>query len=310
MRFFSAIAAAALAICAAGIAKAQPLDQFAQLRTEVQTSIHYASSSPDPLPTPPSGVFERITYPSAVGSLGAYITPNPGDGVRRPAIIWMTGGETNTIGDVWSPRPRDNDQSAAAYRNAGIVMMFPSLRGGNTNPGQLEGLFGEIDDVLAAADFLAQQPHVDPTRIYLGGHSTGGTLVFLVAEASDRFRAVFSFGPVAAAHAYGPDFIPADFAALPDWERLLRAPIVWMPSVRGRLFVIEATDGNIDQLQAMRDRNQNPNISFVEVAGADHFNVLAPANEMIARRILADTGPTTNITLTAQDLQQTARPRR
>jgi hypothetical protein len=27
--------------------------------------------------------------------------------------------------------------SAAAYRNAGIVMMFPSLRGGNENPGKV-----------------------------------------------------------------------------------------------------------------------------------------------------------------------------
>ena len=28
--------------------------------------------------------------------------------------------------------------------------------------------------------------------IYLGGHSTGGTLVLLVSECTDRFRAIFS----------------------------------------------------------------------------------------------------------------------
>ena len=33
-------------------------------------------------------------------------------------------------------------------------MMFPSLRGGNNNPGSKEGFFGEVDDVLAAADLL------------------------------------------------------------------------------------------------------------------------------------------------------------
>lgn len=43
---------------------------------------------------------------------------------------------------------------------------------------------------------LAHQPYVDPNRIYLGGHSTGGTLALMTAEASDRFRAVFAFGPV------------------------------------------------------------------------------------------------------------------
>lgn len=56
-------------------------------------------------------------------------------------------------------------------------MMFPSLRGGNDNPGVKEGFLAEVDDVLAAADFLGKQNYVDPGRIYLGGHSTGGTLV-------------------------------------------------------------------------------------------------------------------------------------
>ena len=37
--------------------------------------------------------------------------------------------------------------------------------------------------------FLAAQPYVDPARIYLGGHSTGGTLALLVAECSETFRA-------------------------------------------------------------------------------------------------------------------------
>ncbi len=96
-------------------------------------------------------------------------------------------------------------------------MMFPSLRGGNNNPGQIEGFFGEIDDILAAAEFLAQQPYLDPDRIYLGGHSTGGTLVFLVAEASGRFRAVFAFGPVVDVREYGQEFIPFDFARAPPW---------------------------------------------------------------------------------------------
>jgi dienelactone hydrolase len=75
-------------------------------------------------------------------------------------------------------------------------MMFPSLRGGNQNPGQKEGFLGEVDDVLAAADFLVREDYVDPARIYLGGHSTGGTPVMLVAESTPRFRAVLSFGPV------------------------------------------------------------------------------------------------------------------
>jgi dipeptidyl aminopeptidase/acylaminoacyl peptidase len=61
-------------------------------------------------------------------------------------------------------------------------MMFPSLRGGNDNPGRHGGFYGEVDDVLAAHDYLSRQPYVDPKRIYPGGHSTGGTLALLTAE--------------------------------------------------------------------------------------------------------------------------------
>lgn len=55
------------------------------------------------------------------------------------------------------------------------MMMFPSQRGGNDNPGKREGFLGEADDILAATDHLEKLPHVDPDQIYLGGHSTGGT---------------------------------------------------------------------------------------------------------------------------------------
>ena len=136
-----------------------------------------------------------MKYDSPAGSLAAYVSPDPNDGKRHPAIIWITGGDCNTIGEMWNPRPASNDQTARAYREAGLVMMFPSLRGGNDNPGFKENFYGEVDDVLAAAAYLAKQDYVDPKRIYLGGHSTGGTLVLLVAEVPNPFRAVFLIRP-------------------------------------------------------------------------------------------------------------------
>lgn len=252
-------------------------------------------------PEPPPDLFHLVKYSSPVGELSAYITPDPDDGRKYPAIIWITGGDCNTIDEVWEPAPRSNDQTAAAYREAGIVMMFPSLRGGNDNPGRREGFLGEVDDVLAAADYLAARPYVDPARIYLGGHSTGGTLAMLVAELSDRFRAVFAFGPVGDVRAYGGEFVyhsPGDTK-----ESILRSPAFWLDSVRNPLFVIEGTGGNIESLRGMRPLSTNPLVQFVEVPGADHFDVLAPANEAIAAKILADTGSTTGITLSPSELK-------
>ena len=174
-------------------------------------------------PDVPTGLdFSLISYESSAGPLAAYVTPDPGDGQRHPAILWITGGDSNSIGDVWSPQDRSNDQTASAFRRVGIAMMFPLSAGGNDNPGRREGFFGEVDDVLAATEYLASLPYVDRDQIYLGGHSTGGTLVMLVAECSDRYRGVFSLGPVADPAQYGGEFVYCD--PNNETEMQLRSP--------------------------------------------------------------------------------------
>lgn len=238
-------------------------------------------------PDDPSGSdFDLIRFDAPVGKLAAYLTKDPGDGKRHPAIVWITGGETQSIGDVWSPQSRENDQSAAAYRQAGIVMMFPSQRGGNDNPGQREGFLGEADDIIAATDYLQTLPYVDPKRIYLGGHSTGGTLAMLVAESTDRYQAVFAFGPVAAAIQYGGELVYAD----PNNKRemALRSPLFWLDDVRRPLYVFEgAEQGNWDgAIELMATENKNPNVRFFKLDGHSHFSALAPVNELIAKQIV------------------------
>jgi acetyl esterase/lipase len=255
----------------------------------------------DPAPAPPPNVFRLLRYDSPAGKLAAYLTPDPRDGRKHPAIVWITGGDCNTIDELWNERPRQNDQTAAAYRKAGIVLMFPSLRGGNDNPGQREGFFGEVDDILSAADYLARQSYVDPQRIYLGGHSTGGTLVMLVAESSSRFRAVFSFGPADDVRGYPPEFLPFDTSNPKELE--LRSPGRWLHSVGSPLFVFEGTvKGNMDSLRAMARASTNPFIHFHPIKGVSHFSILAPINELVAAKILGDTGPKSNIVFSEEEL--------
>lgn len=257
-----------------------------------------------PLDRPPNPrVFSIVKYDSPAGRLAAYLTPDPGDGQKHPAIVWITGGDCNSINDMWSAAPRSNDQTASAYRKAGIVMMFPSLRGGNENPGNREAFLGEIDDVLAAGDYLAAQDYVDPARVYLGGHSTGGTVVLLAAESTDKFRAVFSFGPASDVRGYGPEYAPFDHSD--PAEALVRSPIYWLHSVRCPTFVFEGDQqANDNALRAMQTRSTNPLIRFYTVAGANHFDILDPTNRLIARRIKGDDGPTTNLSFTAEELKK------
>lgn len=276
---------------------------LAEARKGFHTKLVRRESAKEPVPQPPPNLFRVVQYDASAGKMAAYLTPDPTDGKKHPAIIWITGGDCNTIDEVWEEAPPSNDQTAAAYRKAGIVMMFPSLRGGNVNPGFKEGFLGEVDDVLAAADFLARQAYVDPDRIYLGGHSTGGTLVLLVAECSERFRAIFSFGPTNDVRGYGPQYIPFDTSDAREVE--LRAPGRWLASIKSPTFVLEGTvQGNISALQAMARSSTNAKVSFLPVHGANHFNLLAPTNRLIAEKILRDHGPACNLSFTAAEVSK------
>ena len=194
-----------------GTAATENAVSLADARKGFQTRLVRQESGKEPVPVPPAKAFRVVHYNAPKGKLAAYLSPEKKDGKKHPAIIWITGGDSNSIDDAcWKPAPVSNDQTARAFPEAGIILMFPSLRGGNDNPGFKEGFFGEVDDILAAADFLAKQPDVDPERIYLGGHSTGGTLVMLVAACPNPFRAIFSFGPVHNVAGYPPEFLPFD----------------------------------------------------------------------------------------------------
>ncbi|MFO1062261.1 MAG: prolyl oligopeptidase family serine peptidase [Pirellulales bacterium] len=261
---------------------------FNKERRNLKTVIVREEPKAGPPDRPTDRRFELVSYQSPVGELAAYIAKPKevmADSTRKvPAIIWITGGDCNSIGDVWSPMSRDNDQRAGAFLEAGMIMMYPSLRGGNMNPGKREGHFGEVDDVLAATDFLAAHPNVDSSKIYLGGHSTGGTLVMLVAEATDRYQAVFAFGPVSSIDEYGGDFVYCD--PKNKEELMLRSPLFWLPEVTRPLFVIEGSTGNWQSIKRMVRLNGNARIQFIRVAGHDHFSILAPATEKLASGIV------------------------
>lgn len=293
MRMLSLIALFAVAGCDAAATRntpppagsaSTPQPTLREAREGFVTKVVDAGESYGAPDAPTGNEFELIRYQSPVGPLAAYVTADPGDGQKHPAIVWITGGDNNSIGDVWSPSDRSNDQSASAFRRAGIVMMFPSQRGGNDNPGSREGFYGEVDDILAATDHLAQLPYVDPEQIYLGGHSTGGTMAMLVGECSDRYRAIFALGPVAAAQQYGGEYVycnPND-----EHEMTLRSPIFWLPSIKTPMYVFEgAENGNWDAVQMMAEDNSNPHVQFFKVPGHDHFSVIAPLTEKLAEQI-------------------------
>lgn len=268
-------------------AEAGPVSALVKAKREFTTKI-IRDGKQEGAPDRPDGkLFELVRFESHVGKLAAYVTPDPGDGRKHPAVVWITGGDTNTIGDVWTPKDEGNDQAASPLWKSGIVVMFPSQRGGNDNPGRREGFYGEVDDILDATTWLSARPYVDPDRIYLGGHSTGGTLAMLVGESTDRYRAVFALGPVSDVSRYGGDFTYHD--PTDRREGSLRSPITWLSCVAKPMFVFEGLKrGNWASVQAMSRVNTNANIHFIGVEGHTHFSAIHPVLETVSRHIIAN----------------------
>jgi dipeptidyl aminopeptidase/acylaminoacyl peptidase len=238
--------------------------------------------------SPPPRLFRIEEYAAPVGKLASYITVAPTDTNRHPAVVWLTGGDSNSLDEVWGPVDEANDQTAREFRDAGIVLMFPQLRGGNLSKTRKESFFGEVDDVLAAAAHLATLPYVDSGHIYLGGHSTGGTLALLTAEVHNPFRTVFAFGPVDDVSGYQGEYLTC---AMTDAELRLRSPIHWLAGIATPTFVFEGdTEGNSLSLLELQKRNTNPLVQFELVKGKTHFTILAPYTKRLARSIVADVG--------------------
>lgn len=259
---------------------------LAERRAKHETYV-FGEADRTPAKAPPSGVLSKTTYAAPLGANVAYVTPvRPG--ARRPAVIWIGSGLDWGIGEsAWARSSKEGDPSGRAFREQGLVLMLPALRGSNENPGQNECFLGEVDDILAAADHLATRPDVDPSRIYLAGNATGGTLALLSAASTARFRAVFAFGPVADARQYGT---PSGGGCLPEnaspEDIELRAPIAFVGSIRTPTYVFEGGSGSAELLDALRERASS-SVHFAVVPGATPAGIVGPGTQVIARAIAA-----------------------
>lgn len=274
---------------------------FAQAHDAFKTTLVREENDDYEIPAPPEGLFDLVSYPSKVGDLAAYVSSDPQDGQKHPMIIWVVGGWGNGIDDFpWCYPEWDNDQTGSAFWQNGILTMYPSFRGGCNNPGYYEALFGEVDDIVSAYEYAASLPYVDANRIYLGGHSTGGTRALLAAEYSDKFRAVFCFGAVDEVKYHNNSQFTFDTEN--EEEFIMRSPVYWLDNVKNPTFLIEGSEGNAVNLKNIQRASENENINCYLVEGADHFSVLAPVTRLVAEKIREDTGSKASITITQEEL--------
>ena len=181
-----------------------------------------ASREYEPIRAPAGAI--AVEYSSAGRTLKALASPPRSGSGRAPGLLFLHGGFALGAGH-W--------EMTGPFREAGYVVMVPSLRGENGQGGSFSLFHDEVDDALAAADALAARADVDPKRLYVAGHSVGGTLTLLAALTSDRFRAAASFSGSPDQVQYTrnrPERTPFDLAR--PGELRIRSPVAFADRFR------------------------------------------------------------------------------
>ncbi len=199
-------------------------------------------------------------------------------------------------------------EQAKPFIEAGCVVMCPSWRGENDNPGQFELFGGEVEDAVAAINYLKQLPSVDPERIYVAGHSTGGTIALLTAASAPLVRAVFSLGgaPDVANVLRNNGFDNVPFDRTNTAEVRFRSPGEWVPLMRAPVYYFEGGKSfyvaDAKWMEAAAQRQGVPLRVYI-IERNDHFTIVNPLIKAIAQKIQNDTGPTVNIAFSEDELK-------
>jgi acetyl esterase/lipase len=116
-------------------------------------------------------------YQSRALNLKAYLQiPDRPDNSAYPAVVFFHGG--CALDHIHFVR-------TSHFVDAGYVVLSPTFRGENGNPGNYELFFGEVHDARAAIKWLVQQPYVDAQQVYTFGTSMGGEISALLSLYGD-----------------------------------------------------------------------------------------------------------------------------
>jgi len=142
---------------------------------------------------------ESIWYESFDGRrIHGWYIPSASGPTPGPAIVYPHGGPTGQVFDEWM-------QGAffQAYAKSGYSVLAPNFRGStgygvefrDLNIGDLGG--GDLEDVVAGAEWLRDKEEIDGSRIAIIGASYGGFMTLMaLSKRAEEFAAGVSMLPV------------------------------------------------------------------------------------------------------------------
>lgn len=176
-----------------------------------------------------------------------------------------------------------DDGRLRAISSAAVPEGFNSLRFNFRGVGKSQGHFGqglgEIQDTIAAVQFLRDHPHVDESRVAIVGYSFGGSIALAAAIDADPAALV-----VISAALRAPDVAP--FLVV-DTLRYIRCPTYILHGREDNIIPSANAEGIHAQLQV---REKYLRI----IRGADHFwrnrldNIISKILAFLKEKLLSD----------------------
>jgi dipeptidyl aminopeptidase/acylaminoacyl peptidase len=220
--------------------------------------------------TPPDGVKE-VTYKSGSLELKGWLGV-PEGAQNCPALVFAHGGFAFAGSDF---------DTVAYWVRAGWVVFVPTLRAENGGPGNYDLFYGEIDDLIAAGNYVARLKEVDPKAVFVAGHSVGGTRAVLASMLPGPFCAAAGVGAATDVGAWleGQEEL-APFDISNEDEIYVRSPRYHVRSIHMPVILVR---GKMEYWNwAMTDqfvtdaKTAGKDVTSIVVTG-DHFTCLSQA---------------------------------
>jgi dipeptidyl aminopeptidase/acylaminoacyl peptidase len=220
-----------------------------------------ARSMPEPLDPGVLPHAEPISFPTTGGAMAralffpptndAYRGP---DGERPPLVVLSHGGPTSAASSALS-------LGRAFFTSRGIAVVDVDYRGstgyGRPYRDALQGQWGiaDVDDCVAAAQYLVSRGNVDPARLAIRGGSAGGyTTLAALAFRPDVFAAGMSHYGIADlelihvdGHKFESRYDEGLLAPWPEGRQVFRdrSPIHFLDRVRAPMLITQGLDDKV-----------------------------------------------------------------
>ena len=239
---------------------------------------------------------EQIEFPTTAGdtAYALYYPPTNPDvtapGSERPPLVVMThGGPTSRSGSALN-------YGRQVFTSRGFAVVDVNYRGSNGHGREymrrLDGQWGkfDVDDTVAAAQYLADRGDVDRQRMAIRGGSSGGYTTLCALVWHDVFGAgasYFGVGDLEAlarfTHKYESRYLDRLVAPYPEGVEIYRerSPIHFMDRITSPVIVLQGEDDMVvpiaqaEQLVASLRERRIPH-AYLPFAGEGHGFRQAP----------------------------------